>query len=70
LGLPLAAGFREPPDETRPWCHRYRISDNVPTSGITGDLEAMRRAGIGAALIGHIYLRDATAGTVRVFSDG
>ena len=61
--------FRNPPASTRPWCYWYWISDNISTAGILRDLEAMQRVGIGAALIGHIYLSDSTPGDVPLFSD-
>ena len=47
--------FLNPPDHTRPGCYWYWINDNISKEGITGDLEAMARVGIGRAYIGHIY---------------
>ena len=47
----LAEGFASPPDQTKPWCYWYWISDNLSKTGITKDLEAMARVGIGEALI-------------------
>ncbi|NJM36682.1 MAG: hypothetical protein HC845_01730 [Akkermansiaceae bacterium] len=38
---PLQAGFNQPPEQTKPWCYWYWISDNVSKEGITRDLEAM-----------------------------
>ncbi len=65
----LEDGFRTPPDSTKPWCYWYWISDNISKDGITRDLEAMRRAGIGEALIGNIYLGDTKIGGVKALSE-
>jgi len=65
----LEAGFRAPPDATKPWCYWYWISDNISKEGITRDLEAMRRAGIGEALIGNIYLDNTKIGDVKALSE-
>jgi len=64
----LAKGFVNPPDQTRPWCYWYWISDNISKGGITRDLEAMARVGIGEALIGNIFLDDVPAGKIKVLS--
>ncbi len=73
LALPagdaLEAGFDHPPEQTKPWCYWYWISDNISREGITKDLEAMSRFGIGEALIGNIFLDNQPAGAVKVFSD-
>lgn len=66
---PLAAGFDTPPAQTKPWCYWYWISDNVTREGITRDLEAMARIGIGEALIGNIFQENQPAGSVKVLSD-
>ncbi len=50
----LSEGFRNPPADTRPWVYWYWIDENISKTGITKDLEAMARVGIGQALIGHI----------------
>lgn len=65
----LGAGFVDPPAATRPWVYWYWISDNVSREGITRDLEAMARVGIGEALIGNIFLDDVEKGSVKVLSD-
>lgn len=65
---PLADGFAKPPEQTKPWCYWYWISDNISKEGITRDLEAMKRVGIGEALIGNIYLNDMPAGKIKVLS--
>ena len=64
----LEAGFARPPDATKPWCYWYWISDNISKDGITRDLEAMARVGIGEAFIGNIFLEDVPAGNVKVLS--
>ena len=66
--------FRNPPPETRPGCYWYWYNDNVSKEGITKDLEAMARVGIGRAYIGHIFYQprretDTPVGGVPVFSD-
>jgi hypothetical protein len=65
----LAGGFGSPPGRTKPWCYWYWISDNISKEGITRDLEAMARVGIGEALIGNIFLDDIPAGKVKVLSE-
>lgn len=65
----LEEGFRNPPGSTKPGCYWYWISDNISKEGITRDLEAMARVGIGEAFIGNIFLDDTPAGKVKVLSD-
>ena len=65
---PLEAGFLAPPNQTKPWCYWYWISDNISREGISRDLEAMAEVGIGEALIGNIFLDDVPAGRVKVLS--
>src|SRR5512135_321963 len=67
-GDPLAEGFANPPAQTKPWCYWYWISDNMSKEGITKDLEAMARVGIGEAFIGNIFLDDVPAGKIKVLS--
>ncbi len=62
--LGLEQGFAAPPDNTKLWVYWYWISDNITKEGITADLEAMARVGIGEALIGNIFLDDVRAGNV------
>ena len=47
----LDAGFQNPPDEARPWVYWFWLNGNITNRGITADLEAMRRVGLGGALI-------------------
>lgn len=65
---PLVEGFANPPAQTKPWCYWYWISDNISKEGITRDLEAMSRFGIGEALVGNIFLDDVPAGKIKVFT--
>jgi hypothetical protein len=61
--------FLNPPDATRPWCYWYWISDNISRGGITKDLEAMARTGIGTALIGNQWFEDQPQGRIPVLSE-
>ena len=65
----LAQGFVHPPDSVKPWVYWYWISDNISRDGITRDLEAMARVGIGEAFIGNIGLDDIPAGKTPVLSE-
>ncbi len=65
----LAAGFQDPPASTRPWVYWYWISDHISREGITRDLEMMDSLGIGAALIGNIFLPEVPRGRVPVLSE-
>jgi len=47
----LERGFREPPAEARPWVYWFWLNGNITREGITADLEAMKRVGIGGVLI-------------------
>ncbi len=47
----LVAGFQAPPASARPWVYWFWLDGNLTREGITADLEAMRRAGIGGVLI-------------------
>jgi len=50
----LSENFKNPPAATKPWVYWYWISDHISKEGITKDLEAMAKVGIGEALIGNI----------------
>ena len=50
----IKSGFETPSAENTLWCYWYWINDDISKEGITKDLEAMKEAGIGAALIGNI----------------
>jgi len=47
----LAAGFAVPPDSARPWVYWMWMDGNLTHEGITADLEAMRKAGLGGVII-------------------
>ncbi|MHB9006038.1 MAG: glycosyl hydrolase, partial [Limisphaerales bacterium] len=64
----LEAGFAQPPEQTKPWCYWYWISDNLSREGLTRDLEAMARVGIGEAFIGNIFLDEMPAGKIKVLT--
>ncbi len=43
--------FQHPPQSAKPWTYWFWINGNITKEGITADLEAMARAGIGGVLI-------------------
>ncbi|HEY4245910.1 MAG TPA: glycosyl hydrolase [Lacunisphaera sp.] len=47
----LRTSFAHPPDSARPWVYWTWIDGNINKEGITADLEAMQRVGIGGAII-------------------
>jgi hypothetical protein len=47
----LRAGFVKPPESARPWVYWFWLNSNITREGITADLEAMKRVGIGGVLI-------------------
>ncbi|MBC7328007.1 hypothetical protein H5T87_07820 [bacterium] len=47
----LENGFRNPPDWAKPWVYWFWLNGYITKEGISADLEAMRRAGIGGVLI-------------------
>jgi hypothetical protein len=46
----LDSGFVRPPDSARPWVYWFPLDGNITSQGMTLDLEAMKRAGIGGVL--------------------
>lgn len=46
--------FSNPPDTTKPRCYWYWMDGHITKEGITNDLEAMKRLGIGEGYIGII----------------
>jgi len=46
----LAKGFARPPDSARPWVYWFALNGNLTKEGITADLEAMARVGIGGVI--------------------
>ncbi|GAB4136828.1 glycosyl hydrolase [Thermopirellula anaerolimosa] len=63
----LLRGFAEIPDDARPWVYWFWLDGNISREGITADLEAMKRAGIGGVLIMEVD-QGAPAGPVRFAS--
>lgn len=47
----LEAAFQDPPASARPWVYWFWLNGNITKEGITADLEAMQRTGIGGVLI-------------------
>ena len=47
----LERSFAHPPDSARPWVYWFWLNSNITSNGITADLEAMKRVGIGGVLI-------------------
>ena len=53
----LETEFRNPPASARPWVFWFWNNANVTKAGITADLEAMKRAGIGGVIIMDVFER-------------
>ncbi len=49
-GESLQREFVTPPASARPWVYWYFMDGNISREGITADLEAMKKAGIGGAI--------------------
>ncbi len=47
----LEQGFKTPPDSAKPWVYWFWMNGNITKEGITADLEAMKRVGIGGAVM-------------------
>lgn len=47
----LKKEFMTPPDSARPWVYWFWVNGNLTRQGITADLEAMKRVGIGGVII-------------------
>src|SRR5712691_6524251 len=47
----LEQGFTQPPNSARPWVNWFWLDGNITAEGITADLEAMKRVGLGGALL-------------------
>jgi len=63
----LAAGFAHPPDSAKPYTWWHWMNGNVTKAGITADLEAMKRIGVGGAQIFNVDL-GIPAGPVKFMS--
>src|SRR5438874_5299623 len=64
----LAKGFVNPPASARPHTWWHWCNGNISREGITADLEAMKRAGIGGAQIFNVDV-GLPAGPVPFMSD-
>ncbi len=64
----LEEAFLDPPPSARPWTWWHWIDGNVTREGITRDLEAMSRAGLGGVLIFNVKL-GLPDGPVRFMTD-
>ncbi len=57
LAKELSAEFANPPASARPWVYWFWSDGNLSREGITADLEAMQRAGVGGVLIMEVDFR-------------
>lgn len=64
----LERNFLNPPDAARPWVFWFWLNGNITREGITADLEAMKRAGIGGVLIMEVD-QGTPAGPIAFMSD-
>ena len=51
MAADLSLQFAKPPATARPWVYWFWNNGNVTKAGITADLEAMQRAGVGGVII-------------------
>ena len=68
-GKELETRFKNPPESTKPWVYWYWISSHITKEGITKDLEAMHKVGIGEAFIANVHDESLTPGDVPVLSE-
>jgi len=59
----LDSSFANPPDQTKPRCYWYWMDGQISKEGITRDMEAMKRVGIGEGYIGVISGQSGTPTT-------
>ena len=52
----LVNGFVQPPDSAKPWVYWYFMDGNLTREGMTADLEAMKKAGIGGGIFLEVNL--------------
>lgn len=64
----LEAGFRNPPNSAKPHTWWHWVNDNISKEGITADLEAMKRVGVGGAQIFNVDV-GVPSGGVTFMSD-
>jgi hypothetical protein len=48
---PATADFAKPPQSAKPWVYWFWLNGNITKEGMTADLEAMHRVGIGGVII-------------------
>lgn len=65
----LDLGFENPPRDTAPAVFWYWVSGSISEEGISKDLEAMARVGIGEAYIGNVDVNLDHRGDVEILSD-
>lgn len=66
---PVPRDFASPPPAARPWVYWYFMDGNMSAEGMTADLEAMRDAGIGGAIVLEVDI-GVPRGPVRFMSPG
>lgn len=64
----LEAVFRAPPAAARPWVYWFWMDGNISREGITADLEAMQRVGIGGFILMEVDV-GVPRGPVRFMTD-
>lgn len=64
----LEEDFAQPPASSRPWVYWFIIDGNFAREGITADLEAMQRAGIGGVILMEVEV-GLPRGPVQFMSD-
>lgn len=65
---PLEEGFGNPPNSAKPHTWWHWVNDNISKEGITADLEAMKRVGVGGAQIFNVDV-GVPSGGVTFMSD-
>lgn len=63
----LRQEFEKPPEAARPWVYWFWMDENISRSGITADLEAMQRVGLGGVILFDVS-DGIPAGSVRLGS--
>jgi len=64
----LEKEFANPPDSARAWVYWTWMHGNISKEGLTADLEAMKRAGIGGAVILDVSIKDLPVGPALFMS--
>ena len=62
----IEAQFKTPPEAAKPWTWWHWMSGNITRAGISCDLEAMKKQGLGGAVVFNV--NTVTAGPIKVFS--